>query len=204
MTSPAPPPGQVAGMPRAWPYFLAAMLAGAGVALGAWLIAHGVRGLAKMAGPQFVVPGRHAITLAEPGRYVIYHEAQAVVGGRTYTAAPGAPGLTCTLLDKSTGRQVPLAASMASTTYSLGGRSGRSLLQFRVDRPGEYELSVDYGQSTGPPTVVAVGRGFSGRGLAAILSACLVLPAFLLAGLIIALVTFLRRMGAKRRLSRAG
>jgi hypothetical protein len=38
----------------------------------------------------------------------------------------------------------------------------------------------------------------------AILGACLVLPAFLLAGLIVAVVTFLRRMAAKRRLAGAG
>lgn len=48
-----------------------------------------------------------------------------------------------------------------SFTYGLGGRTGRSIAAFTVDRPGVYVLSASY-KDQGQQVVLAVGKGLSG------------------------------------------
>ena len=197
-----PPDGSASG-PGVWWYGLAVLLAAAGIALSVVLAVRGAVGFSKMVGRQLVVPGTHTVSFGRPGEYVLYHEPAAVVGGRSYGALGGAPGLSCTVVEKATGEQVPTARSGVNVSYSWGRRSGQSLLRFRIDRPGSYELSAGYGAGSGPPTVLAVGRGFPTRGLAGILSIFIVLPVSLLGAFCIALVTHLRRRRARKRPSGA-
>jgi hypothetical protein len=197
------PPSRPAAAPGIWWYGLAGLLAAAGIALSVVLAVSGAVGFSKMAGRQLVVPGTHTVSFDRPGQYVLYHEPAAVVGGRSYAALGGAPGLRCALVEKATGEEVPTARTRVNVSYSWGRRSGRSLLQFRIDRPGAYELSAGYGAGSGPPTVLAVGRGFPARGLASILSIFVVLPLSLLGAFCIALVTYLRRRRAGKRPSGA-
>ena len=110
---------------------------------------------------QVVVPGKTDITLATPGSYTLFHEYRSVVGSRVYSTSRDVSGLQCRLVSKATGVEVRLSRSIASETYNLGGRSGVSMLDFRIDQPGVYEFWAGYeGTGEGPQTVLSIGQGF--------------------------------------------
>ncbi|HUP00608.1 MAG TPA: hypothetical protein VM737_03685 [Gemmatimonadota bacterium] len=148
--------------------------------------------------PQIVVPGSAELVLEEPGAYTIFHEAESFVDGRYYSAAD-VSGLSVEVLSAETGQAVPLEPSGANTTYSLGGRSGRSVLGFEIEAPGAYRFtgSYDDGRSE-PQTVLAVGHGF-GRKLVLTIVGTIGIG-FLAAGLAIAIavITFVKRRRARR------
>lgn len=149
--------------------------------------------------PQIVVPGSAEIVLGEPGSYTIFHEAESVVGGRYYAAAD-VSGLSVEVVSAATGQAIPLEAAGANTTYSLGGRSGRSVLGFDIDEPGAYQITGSYADGRSEPeTVLAVGHGFGRKLLLTIVGAIGI--GFLAAGLAlaIAIVTFVKRRRARRR-----
>ncbi|MGH7549193.1 MAG: hypothetical protein ACREK3_00380 [Gemmatimonadota bacterium] len=153
--------------------------------------------------PQVVVPGSAELQLEEPGAYTIFHEAESVVDGRYYAAAD-VSGLAVEVVSAETGEAVPLEPAGANTTYSLGGRSGRSVLGFEIDQPGAYRITGSYEGGSGPETVLAVGQGFGRKLVFTIVGALGI--GFLAAGLAIAIavVTFVRRRRARRAVGATG
>lgn len=70
---PFPATSQTPGMPGAWPYALAGVLAAGTVAGVVALAALGVRGLAGVLDlKQFTAPGAVQVQAGEPGEYAIY------------------------------------------------------------------------------------------------------------------------------------
>lgn len=145
---------------------------------------------------QVVVPGAAELPLDEPGGYTIYHERGATVDGRYY-ASDEVSGLAVSVTDPD-GAPIDVREPGATTSYEFGGREGRSILGFEIDRPGTYVLTGEYPEGQGPQVVLGVAHGF-GRGLALTIGGTLAL-AFGSAGLglAIAIVTFVRRYRAKR------
>lgn len=148
---------------------------------------------------QVVVPGVAELSLEETGGYTIFHETGATVDGRYY-ASDDVAGLAVSVTDPD-GRAVAVRAPGATTSYAFGGREGRSILAFDVDRPGTYVLAGDYPVGSGSEVVLGVAHGF-GRRLAMTIGGTLAL-AFGSAGLGLALaaITFLRRYRASRRIA---
>ena len=91
---------------------------------------------------QLVAPGKSQLTLSKPGKYTIFHEYQSVVGNKVYSTSRELSGLECSLVSMSTGDEIALSPSAMNSTYSLGSRSGVSVLDFRIESPGTYELSA--------------------------------------------------------------
>lgn len=145
---------------------------------------------------QVVVPGAAELRLEEPGGYTIYHETGATVDGRYY-ASEGVSGLGVSITDPD-GAPIEVRAPGATTSYEFGGRSGRSILGFAIDRPGTYVLTAEYAEGQGPDVVLGVAQGF-GTGLALTIGGTLAL-AFGSAGLALAIatVTFVRRYRTRR------
>ena len=149
--------------------------------------------------PQIVVPGSSEIVLEEPGAYTIFHEAESFVDGRYYSAAD-ISGLSVEVVSAETGESVPLEPAGANTTYSLGGRAGRSVLGFDIAEPGAYRFTGSYDDGRSEPvTVLAVGHGFGRKLVLTIVGAIGI--GFLTAGLAIAIavITFIKRRRARRR-----
>jgi hypothetical protein len=144
---------------------------------------------------QVVVPGSAELRLEEPGGYTIYHETGATVDGRYY-ASDEVSGLAVSIAGPD-GAPVEVRAPAATTSYEFGGRQGRSVLAFEIDRPGTYVLVGEYPAGEGSQVVLGVAHGF-GRGLALTIGGTLAL-AFGSAGLAVALavITFLRRRRAR-------
>ena len=113
---------------------------------------------------QFVAPGQVAIPVAKAGTYTIFLEAKSVMNGKIYSTTESVAGLQCTAQRPGLEQKIGLRRPAGSITYTVGGRSGRSVLEFEADQAGQYTLSCDYGEDKkGPEVVLAVGTGLGSK-----------------------------------------
>lgn len=185
--------------PGRWYYGLAALIAVAGIALA---ITSMISGIGSMGDDlqQIVVPGSGDLLLSEIGEYIIFYENQTVVNGKIYSTNEDVPGLQVEVKNKTTGREVSIYSPQGSSSYSFGGRSGRSVLAFSIDQPGIYELSAGYPQGDGGPEVVlAVGHSISWGVISGIMLPLLFFFGSLAAAAVIVIVTYLKRQEAGKR-----
>ena len=125
--------------PSWWYASIGVALALAGNGLFAYFLVHGIFHLTDSL-TQVVVPGDAELSLSTPATYTIFLEEQSVVDGRIYSTMQSIAGLNCSVTMLPGSQQIPLERPAISTTYSEGGRSGRSVLEFPVKVPGQYKL----------------------------------------------------------------
>jgi hypothetical protein len=114
---------------------------------------------------QVVVPGEAHLTLKHGETYTVFYEQQSVVNGKIYSTNGPLSGLKCNVSSVFHGDSIPLRQSSMSTTYDVGGRSGRSVLEFTVTQDGQYHFVCGYDKGfRGPEVVLAVGSGV-GQGI---------------------------------------
>ncbi len=102
-----------------------------------------------------VVPGETSLNL-EDDIYLIYYESRSAVDGRQFSTDQ-LPELLNIKVTSPGGAAVETDPAR-EVTYELGGRSGRSILEFWIEEDGKYLLSASYPQGVdGPEVVLAVG-----------------------------------------------
>ena len=173
---------------------LAALIVVAGFLIFGWTVFSAISGIGDDF-TQMTAPGTKDFDLSEIGEYTIFYENLSVADGRLYSTGDAVPsGLEIEVMDISSGEKVDLSSPKGSTSYSFGSRSGRSIAAFVIDHPGTYRVTAWYSQKTvGPEVVLAVGHGFFGR----VLSAVLVSSAALFGSVIIAAIVLIS--AARRR-----
>jgi hypothetical protein len=186
--------------PSRWYYAVAAavFLAGCG-SVAFFLLGHMERLRSSLV--QVVAPGEKELNLMQPGDYTVFYEQESVVDGRVYSTGEQLSGLECQLVLLGRGSAIALTAPAMSTTYLIGGRSGRSIFRLRIERSGAYLFSCRYaGGRAGPDVVLAIGRDFSGRVFTLTVEALAVVLGSLAIAVGIAAVTAVRRERAKKQL----
>lgn len=190
--------------PSRWYYLLSLLVIGCGVAIFFLILFKGLSGIpAKLT--QMEAPGTSEMTFAEPGTYTIFYEHRSVVEGRVYDTGGNLSGLRCTVVSGETGAPVSVVQASGRTSYALGNRAGRSILEFSIDRPGLYQVSATYSDnSDGQRVVLAIGLGVAGTITATVIGGlAAIFGSILLAG-IIASVIFVKRRRAKKALTWSG
>jgi len=204
--------------PSRWYYGLAALTFVVGCLLATLIFGFGVTNLVSSIDvvgsglTQVVVPGTTTLTLSETGRYTVFYESRSVVNGAVYISGGLSPSLACTLTSNATGTEIPLEASITNSTYDIGGREGTSVWVFDIDQPGTYAFSCGYTDGrTEPEVVLAIGTGFV-EGILGMVFGTLgsvfgglgVLFGTTIIAVIIAIVVFVKRQQAKKRLEEGG
>jgi hypothetical protein len=139
------------------------------------------------------VPGSDTVTLGE-GDWIIYYETGYIVD-RSYNP----PSVDVTGPD---GRSINVQYSSDSYTYTVGGSQGDSLYQFSASAPGAYTIDAS---TVGEPGLrsgdqIAVGRPlFDGGRVGGIIGSIAIGAVSFLVGLVILIVTIVRRGRARRR-----
>jgi hypothetical protein len=185
-------------------YALAAMVFLAGLGFFVLMLWKGLTGtMSKL--QQVVAPGKAEITLSESGDYTIFYEHESVIGNRVYSTGEDVSGLECVLVSKPLGTPVELSRSTVDATYSFGGRSGKSVFDFHIDRPGVYELASRYPPGReGPVIVLAVGHGVTMGILTTVFAALGIFFGSIALSLGILVYTLVKRHNAKQRLNTPG
>ena len=138
---------------------------------------------------QFMVPGVKAFQIAAPGKYVLWHDTQAIFQGRTFVGKELPDGLLIQLSNTSAATVVPLTPDR-TTTMNTGDTSRRSIATFAVTAPGPHVLSVE-GKS--PPMVFSFSRSAMGNFVWSIGLAAVLCPSLLLLGLVLGICVFVKR-----------
>jgi hypothetical protein len=182
-----------------WYYALAALIIIAGMAVSFQLLMSGLGSITEDL-TQVIVPGESSLHLPAAGEYTIFYESRSAAEGRIYSTEDDVSGLEIKILNKTEGFQVPTYPPFSQMSYNVGGRSGRSVLAFQIDQPGEYLLLASCPQgSEGPEAVLAVGQAFFSNFLFDIMSVLALIFGSLLAAGIIIILTFIKRRDAARR-----
>ena len=155
-------PNQNAG-PSWWYIVLGVAVILGGTGLFVYTLLHGIFHIADGL-TQIVVPGQRDLTLMPNLQYTIFLETESVVDGRISSTQENVSGLTCKVASQASGNSIPTHRPRMEMNYSIGGRSGKSVLDFVTQEAGVYRVACGYDEaSQGPQTVVAVGSDFSQR-----------------------------------------
>ena len=77
------------------------------------------------------------------------------------------------------------------------------MFDFKIDRPGIYEIAAQYPEGQeGPEVVLAVGQGFTMRVLTTVFGGLAIVFGSIGLAVAIAVITFLKRMRAERAVQR--
>ncbi|HEY6386206.1 MAG TPA: hypothetical protein VIX91_11030 [Candidatus Acidoferrum sp.] len=145
--------------PSPWYYLLAVPFFVVGAGFFVYTLLHGFLHLTDSLA-QVVVPGEAELTLKQGQPYTIFFEQQSVVNGKIFSTNESLNGLQCKVTALSNEQDIPMSRPSMSTTYNLGGRSGRSILGFHVPADGQYKFACGYSEDAhGPEAVLAVGAG---------------------------------------------
>ncbi len=185
--------------PSRWYYVLAALIFIAGEAVFFSYIFSNLGGIGEGL-TQVVVPGNSDLNLSEAGKYTVFYENESSVNGRIYSTGQDISGLQVEIKNKSTGFKVPLHSPQGSTTYSIGGRTGRSILEFDIVQSGFYELSGWYPNGAGPEVVLAVGKGLFDNIMSMAVVGIITFFGSALAALAIIIIVYRKRKDTERQL----
>jgi Protein of unknown function (DUF2510) len=140
------------------------------------------------------IPGQAEVSFDKPGGYTLYFEGMGAADEQVTI-----PSFHVSLASVSSGEEVPIRLYGDSETYSIGGRSGRAVGTFQIDKPGRFLLrsegepqAIQASVAVGPSTTPAIFRAL-----------VLTLPAgFILfvGGAVLAVVVAVRRDRARRAL----
>ena len=186
--------------PGRWPYLLALLILLAAIGM---LVINIRKAAGSIGGDDLrvAVPGSKVLTLKETGKYNLYHESPSQLAGKAYGQVGWPTNLTVKLVAKEGGEEIALEPATSKTTYTINNRAGVSVLVFKIDKAGQYELSGAYPEGEdGPETVLAVGQGIGGP-IGAALGSCLLLVVALIVSAVIMIVTLVKRSGSKKRLA---
>jgi hypothetical protein len=185
---------------RKW-YVVAALIFVVGFAVFGVFLFLRIRELAK-GFQQVVVPGTAEIAVDEPGRWTIYHETGGSIDG-TYYGASDLTGLQV-VVTSPTGQPLDLVPPGVNESYTIGGRRGVAIFRFQAPEPGTYRLEASFPSGQGGSAgILTVGKGFTWGIVWTVLGAIAIAMASFCLALLIAVVTFVKRYRARRRLAAA-
>ena len=178
-------------------YWLAVPIFLVGIGLSIYEISHGLMHVADSL-TRVVVPGQTTLNLERGKSYTVFYESHTTVNGKLYSTHQSVSGLECHVKSVNGGEEAVISPTSNPTQYKIGGRSGRSILEFSAPRDGPYDFSCAYASGVhGTNVVLAVGTGFGARMFQAIL---VIFAGPLLGGLLSMAVFFwiyIRRDNAK-------
>ena len=184
--------------PSRWFYGLGILVAVIGSVIFVVFLINSISGIADEL-TRVVVPGEKDIVLNTPGNYTIFYEYQSVMGNKVYSTGEYIPGLQCLVISKTTGKEIVLSPARTSSTYSIGSRAGKGVLEFTIDKPGTYEFSAWYAEpKAGPEIVMAIGSDFTLKLVSTIFVAIAIFFGSWIIAAIIAIITFIKRRRAKK------
>jgi hypothetical protein len=183
--------------PSGWYYWLALPLIVLGTYIGTHIFSYGLRHATDSL-TQIVVPGEINLALQSGKSYTVFYEQRSIVNGRIYSSRNSLSGLQCRLSPQDHEGSIPLRNPGSTANYTIGGRSGRSILQFSVARDGEYHFSCDDMEpSSGQQIVLAVGDGVGPAILRMILASFATVSVTVLLSMLIFFRVYIRRDNAK-------
>jgi hypothetical protein len=149
---------------------------------------------------QMLAPGGADLYLSEPGEYIVFYENNSHYRGKFYSTGEPISGLEVHVREKATSLDLATYPAKSDFTYSLGGRSGRSIMAFSIEHAGIYQVNASYSEKNGPQAVLAIGKGMVEGLFTSIMISLAALFGSIAIAAVITFVTYRRRKRASLRL----
>ena len=170
---------------RIW-YVVSALFGVAGMAIAFGLVIYAIASADDA--NQFVVPGRHAFVVENPGKHRVWNDHRTVFQGRTYDVPRELPEGVRIIVTGVDGRLEVISGGSATSTTTEVERV--AIASFEVANPGRYEIVVE---GDFKPRVFSVGRDFVPRLVATIFGAFFAIFTGIAVACVLGLWTFLKR-----------
>ena len=141
---------------------------------------------------RFAVPGSENVTVTKPGTYVVYYEYKSVLDGEIFSTAEQTD-VICSATRLLSGVEIPIEPASLSAQYQAGGRAGKAIAQFTAPEIGTYVLTCAHPGNAGPRIVLAIGQPLVGDWLVSIFKWVALAFGSLALGMIVLIVTLVRR-----------
>ncbi|HEX3721218.1 MAG TPA: hypothetical protein VHV31_00410 [Nitrolancea sp.] len=149
--------------PGRWLYVTALLIFFVGVLVAAVLVVSSVVHFrsVKHSFIHIVAPGTTTVHLGDTGSYTIYYEYASDVEGQSVPADQTPPNMIVTITSVATGDTVDVV-SADSGTYSLDSSSGIAIMNFNIEKTGDYKITSQYSDgSTGGDVEFAIAHGIA-------------------------------------------
>ncbi len=188
-------PAERSGRPSSLGYWLGGLLIVGGIVGGIVWIAVGLSGFSDSIDDFERVPvGQVGSVELEEGDYIVYAER----GG----GLPQSNFIDSLRMrpagEEGRGEEIEFADYVSEFTYDFGGRAGRAQLTFAIDDAGEYLVRADDGPGT-TATTVAFGPSVAGDLVSAIVGLFVIAGIGIILGIILIVVTGIRRRKWRQR-----
>jgi hypothetical protein len=182
--------------PSKWFYLIGIAIIIGGALISAGIIIYCVFTWASVAtiSPS-VLSGKNEITLSS-GAYTLYYDYNRSIGNIEFSDIPE---LQCSLVYKKTGEQIGFISAANESSYSIIGRSGKSLYNFKIKQDGQYEFTGSFNRQLSKEHQAALTIGEdrgSARFLHLFILTSIIELVSVISGLTIIIVTFVKRRKA--------
>lgn len=147
---------------------------------------------------RFVAPSQTTVSISEPGDYVIYYESLSEIDGREYSTVDGAE--FAAEVRGPDGRVLNLRTYTSEISFSTSGRTGEARYRFNAATAGRYVVVIA-DATIDEPFVVSIGAPVLARLVRLMLLGALIGGLVFLGGLIMLIVTLVKRRRARRALT---
>jgi hypothetical protein len=205
--APAPPTSAPAGKikPSAAWYWIGAILIFLGIAGAAGLITTGLVSTSRTVDRfgRFVWNGvPQPLTFEKGGTYTVYYEHDSKVDGVRYQTPEGLKNsINMSFTPAGGGQPILLRPSNDTASFSFSGRVGQSIGKVTIPEGGTYIAEVQVTGYDGP-IVIAIGKGVLGKLIGFVLGGLAIGAVGFVSGLVILIVTGVKR-GKRKRQRRA-
>lgn len=187
--------------------WIGSLLIVGGIVLGIVLVVAGARSLFDGFDELQRIPinAGGTVTIEEAGEQSVYAERAEGRGGVSFNSSTSSlfrPDIDI-LVTGPDGQDVTFRYAGGSETYTYDGREGVLIGAFDADQPGDYRIRTILPDGVVPYTDLAVGEGMVLDGVLGILGGVFGGGIVVVIGLVILIISLVRRSGAKRRRTQA-
>ncbi len=129
---------------------------------------------------------------------MVYYERKSTVDGEPFATA-ATTDIKCAVTSKQSGSALALEPPALDAEYDFGGRSGKAIEQFLAPQVGTYVMTCGYPGGKGARIALAIAPPVAPDLAAALLKWLAVSFACLGAGMVVLIVTLVRRAGPPPR-----
>jgi hypothetical protein len=147
---------------------------------------------------RFIAPGTTDLHVRTPGQYVVYYERKSVVEGDSFATAP-TTDIKCAVTSKQSGSAVALEPPTLDAEYDFGGKAGKAIEQFFAPQMGTYVITCGYPGGKGARIALAIAPPVAPDLASALLKWLAISFACIGIGMVVLIVTLVRRAGPPPR-----
>ena len=141
-----------------------------------------------------VAPGNLEIIAEESGVYTIFYEYRSTIDDKLYsTSNSNISGLKINVTDISNNQEIEIERASINTTYSLNGREGVSIFEFKIEEPCKLLIEAEYEKTKGDDVVLNITKNKVSETMIQVIKIIIITLTIVLCGALVLIITSIKR-----------